>query len=35
VLRALNVNSRTQAVLRVSQMTLTAPGAGWRLPATP
>jgi DNA-binding NarL/FixJ family response regulator len=34
VLRALNVNSRTQAVLRVSQMTLTAPGAGWHLPAT-
>ena len=33
VLRALNVNSRTQAVLRVSQMTLTAPGAGWHLPA--
>ena len=32
VLRALNVNSRTQAVLRVSQMTLTAPGGGWRLP---
>ena len=33
VLRALNVNSRTQAVLVVSQMTLTAPGGGWRLPA--
>jgi DNA-binding NarL/FixJ family response regulator len=34
VLRALNVNSRTQAVLAVSQMTLTAPGGGWRLPAS-
>jgi DNA-binding NarL/FixJ family response regulator len=34
VLRALNVNSRTQAVLVVSQMTLTAPGAGWRLPSS-
>ena len=34
VLRALNVNSRTQAVLVVSQMTLTAPGAGWRLPTS-
>jgi DNA-binding NarL/FixJ family response regulator len=33
VLRALNVNSRTQAVLRVSQMTLTAPGGGWHLPS--
>lgn len=33
VLRALNVNSRTQAVLVVSQMTLTAPGGGWHLPA--
>jgi DNA-binding NarL/FixJ family response regulator len=33
VLRALNVNSRTQAVLMVSQMTLTAPGGGWKLPA--
>lgn len=32
VLRALNVNSRTQAVLAVSQMTLTAAGGGWRLP---
>jgi DNA-binding NarL/FixJ family response regulator len=34
VLRSLNVNSRTQAVLRVSEMTLTAPGAGWRSPPT-
>jgi DNA-binding NarL/FixJ family response regulator len=30
VLRALNVTSRTQAVLTVSQMNLTAPGSGWR-----
>ena len=35
VLRALNVNSRTQAVLAVGQMTHEARGAAWRAPRPP